>query len=171
MNVFEAIKRRYSVRRYLDKDVEEDKLMRILEAARLAPSARNLQPWKFVIVRDKERRRELREAALNQHFVEEAPVVIAAVGLNPERQMRCGVPSYAVDVAIAVEHMALQAVEEGLGTCWIGAFEQDKVRKILKIPEKYKVVALLTLGYPAEPERPKIRKRLEEIIAWEEFTE
>jgi len=134
MDVMEAIRKRRSVRFYRKDPVPDEKLNKILEAARLAPSARNSQNWKFVVVRDAARRKELAKAAADQYFVGEAPVVIAAVALQPEYVMRCEVPAYAVDLAIAVDHMTLVAVEEGLGTCWIGAFYQDEIKRILNIP-------------------------------------
>lgn len=171
MNVFEAIKKRRSVRAYKDTPVPKEKILKIIEAARLAPSAGNRQPWRFIVVTRKDLRERLMEASFGQKFVGEAPVVIAAIGLRPEHKMECDVPSYAVDLAIAVDHMTLVACEEGLGTCWIGAFRQDEVRKILRVPSKYKVVALLTLGYPADKPSPKVRKPLEEIVCWEEFEE
>ncbi len=171
MDVYQAIKNRYSCRSYKKEPVPEEKLNKVLEAARFAPSAHNEQAWKFVVVKEEKKRKKLAEAALNQAFVAEAPVVIAAVALNPKEMMTCGVPSYAVDLAIAVDHMTLAAVEEGLGTCWIGAFTQDKVREILEIPEKYKVVALLSLGFPALSSPLKLRKSLEEIICYEKFSE
>jgi len=171
MNVMEAIEKRRSVRAFQSKPVPEEKLKKVLEAARLAPSASNRQPWKFVVVRDEERRKKLIRAAANQSFVGEAPVVIAAVALNPDYVMRCQVPSYSVDLAIAVDHMTLVAVEEGLGTCWIGAFYQDQVQEILNIPRKYKVVALLPLGFPADHPGKKYRKPLEEIVCYESFSE
>jgi len=96
-------------------------------------------------------------------------VVIAAVALQPEYVMRCEVPAYAVDLAIAVDHMTLVAVEEGLGTCWIGAFYQDEVKRILNIPREYKVVALLPLGFPADTPGEKYRKPLNEIVCYEVF--
>lgn len=170
MRIAEVIKERRSVRSYKDLPVPDEKLTRILSAARLAPSAGNRQPWKFIVVRDLERRKALAEAASGQRFVGEAPVIIAAVALDPERLMECGVPSYAVDLAIAVDHITLAATEEGLGTCWIGAFSQDKVRKILNIPKNHKVVALLPLGYPADTTRTKIRKSLKEIVCYETFS-
>lgn len=168
MDVFEAIKNRRSVRAYKPEAVAEEKLRKVLEAARLAPSAHNAQDWKLVVVKDKERRKELARAA-GQSFIGEAPVVIAAVSLNPEEMMSCGVPAFAVDLAIAVDHMTLQAVEENLGTCWIGAFSQEKVKEILKIPVQYKVVALLPLGFPANEPEQKMRKNFEEIVSFEEF--
>ena len=122
MELIEVIKQRRSVRDYKDKPVPEDKLLRILEAGRLAPSGGNRQAWKFIVVRDSEKRRELAQAAEGQTFVGEAPVIIVAVATMPKPVMICGVPEYAVDLAIAVDHMTLAAVDQGLGTCWIGAF-------------------------------------------------
>lgn len=169
MDVFEAIKTRYSCRTYKSTLVPEEKLKKVLEAARLAPSAHNEQEWKFIVVKDVEKRKELVIAALNQSFIAEAPVVIVAVATDPEHILSSGVPVYAVDLAIAVEHMALQAVEEGLGTCWIGTFNQDEVKKVLEIPEECKVVALLPIGFPADKPGPKSRKKLEEIISYDGF--
>ncbi len=169
MNVHEAIKERRSVRAYQDKPVPEKVLTKILEAARLAPSARNRQAWKLVVVREAQIRKKLVEAANNQQFVGEAPVVIAAVGLTPNDIMRCDIPTDPVDVAIILDHITLAAVEEGLGTCWIGSFFQDKVREVLGIPSSYKVVELMTLGYPADSPRPKSRKPLNEIVFYEKF--
>ncbi|MEM2865914.1 MAG: nitroreductase family protein [Candidatus Hadarchaeales archaeon] len=171
MDVYSAIRERRSVRAYRPDPVPEEALRRMLEAARLAPSAKNLQPWKLVVVRDPERRKKLAEAAHGQSFVAEAPVVIAAVALDPERVMRCGVPSYAVDVAIVVDHLTLAAVQEGLGTCWIGSFSQEEARKVLGVPEKYMVVALLPVGYPADEPLPKWRKELDELVCHEVFRE
>jgi len=169
MNVSEAIKNRYSVRKYKPDPIPEEKLNKILEAARLAPSAHNAQDWKFIVVRDKTKRKQLAIAANSQDFVGEAPVVIVAVATNPDRIMSCGVPTYAVDLAIAIDHMTLQAVEEGLGTCWIGAFSQEKVKEILQIPQQYKVVVLLPLGFPADTPGPKIRKDISEIVSYDRF--
>jgi len=171
MDVHTAIKTRRSVRAYKPDPVPEESLKRILEAARLAPSAANRQQWKFVVVRDPERRKQLSRAAHNQGFVGEAPVVITAVALDPERVMSCEVPAYAVDLAIAVDHITLAAVEEGLGTCWIGAFSQEDVKRLLNIPPRYKVVALSPLGFPADQPRAKSRKELEDIVCYETFTE
>lgn len=169
MDVKEAIKQRRSVRSYKPDAVPEESLNRVLEAARLAPSAHNAQAWRFVVVKDEEKKQQLARAAHNQDFVAAAPIVIAAVALEPERMMSCNVPSYAVDLAIAVDHMTLQAVEEGLGTCWIGAFSQEEVKEILGVLEECKVVALLPLGYPADEPRGKMRKRLDEIVSFDSF--
>jgi len=171
MDVLKAIKNRYSCRAYKAEPVPEEKLKKVLEAARLAPSPHNEQAWKFVVVRDAEKRKKLAEAAMGQEFVGEAPVVIVAVALEPEEVMSTGVPNYAVGLAIAVDHMTLAAVEEGLGTCWIGAFSQNEVKEILKIPERYKIVVLLPLGFPADKPKPKSRKNLEEIVCDENFSD
>jgi len=171
MDVKEAIKKRRSVRSYKPDPIPEESLRKVLEAARLAPSGHNAQEWKFIVVKDTQKKKKLAEAALNQDFIAEAPVVIAAVSLNPEAQSTSDVPAYAVDLAIAVDHMTLQAVEENLGSCWIGAFDQEKVREILEIPENYKVVILLPLGFPADRAGPKIRKTIEEIVSFEKFKE
>ena len=171
MDVHEAIKNRRSVRAYKPDPIPEESLEKVLEAARLAPSAHNDQDWKFIVVKDSEKRKQLAEAARSQSFIAEAPVVIVAVALNPERVMSCEVPAYAINLTIAIDHMTLQACEQGLGTCWIGAFSQEQVKKILNIPDQYKVVALLPLGFPADSPKPKTRKGLEEIICYENFNE
>ena len=170
MNVYEAIRARRSVRAYRDKPVPQEVLTQILDAARMAPSGGNRQPWKFVVVTDNETRKKMAEAANNQGFVAEAPVVIAAIGLDPGRIMSCGIPGDPVDVAIAIAHITLAAVEEGLGTCWIGAFSQAKVCQVLQIPASFKVNGLLILGYPADSPRLKSRKSLEEIVCHEKFS-
>ena len=150
MTVLEAIKNRFSVRTYLSKPVNEDDLSAILEAAQYSQSAKNLQDWRFIIVRDEAKRRKLVDAAKGQRFVGEAPVVIVCCGINPDYVMTCGQHSYSIDVAIAMENMALVAYERGLGTCWLGAFYEDQVKYLLNIPdEDVRVVGMLTLGYPA----------------------
>jgi nitroreductase len=171
MELKEAIKQRRSVRDYQDIPVPEDKLLKVLEAARLAPSGSNRQPWKFVVVKDSKTRQKLAKAAMEQTWIATAPVVIAAVATMPGLMMICEVPDYPVDLAIAVDHMTLAAADEGLGTCWIGAFSQEKVHDILGIPKKYQVVALLPLGFPKQPASPKTRKSLNEIICYETFKE
>ena len=169
MDVFEAINKRQSIRDYQDKAVPEDKLQRVLEAGRMAPTGGNRQEMKFVVARDEETRRKLSEASGGQRHVAQAPVVIAAVATLPERMMLCGVPAYPVDVAIAIDHMTLAAFEVGLGTCWIGAFRQEMVREILKIPENCMVVSLLTLGLPSAEGRPKSRKTIEELVCFDVY--
>lgn len=168
MNIFEAIQTRRSVRSYKPEDVPEEKVKKVLEAARLAPSAHNAQDWKFVVVKDAKKRKQLSRAA-GQSFIAEAPIIIVAVGLEPNHILSSEVPAYAVDLAIALDHITLAAVEEGLGTCWIGSFSQQAVKDILNIPPECKVAALLPLGFPADKPKPKIRKNLEEIISFDNF--
>ncbi len=168
MEVSEAIRNRYSCRSYKAELIPEDKLNKVLEAARLAPSAHNAQEWKFVVVKDPKKKEDVAEAA-GQSFIAEASVVIAAVALEPEHLMSSGTPTYAVDLAIAVDHMTLQATEEGLGVCWIGAFGQEEVKEVLNIPKEYKVVVLLPLGFPADKPKSKVRKSLNEIISEDSF--
>lgn len=167
MELFEAIRERRSVRAYEQRAVEKEKLERIFEAARLAPSACNFQEWRFVAVTDRDKRRALMEAANNQSFVAEAPVVIACCAETDGHVMRCGERCYPIDVAIAIDHLTLAAVALGLGTCWIGSFYPDKVRAALDIPGSIQVVELLTLGYPADEAGPKDRKPLDKIRFYE----
>ncbi len=170
MDVMEAIRKRRSIRAYLDREVEEEKLKLVLEAGRLAPSANNRQEWKFIVVRDKETRKKLSEAAKGQGFVAEAPVVIAACAVETDKIMSCGQLAYPIDLAIAFDHMTLKAVEEELGTCWIGAFFEDKVKLLLRIPEEVRVVALLPLGYPASASSSFSRKGIEDIVCYEKWS-
>ena len=167
MDIYEIIKKRRSVRAYENRPVTDEILNRLLEAARWAPSARNLQPWKFIVVRDEKRRKDLADAANQQLFLAQAPIIIAAVGLDPGYLMSCQVPAYAVDVAIAVDHLTLAAAAEGLGTCWIGAFSQDRVRSILGVPGSQKVVALVPLGYPADEPVPRTRKPVQDLVCYD----
>ncbi|MBN2028646.1 nitroreductase family protein [bacterium] len=169
MDVFQAIRTRRSIRHYLDRPVEEEKLRQVLEAARLAPSAKNRQEWVFVVVQYQETRKKLSIAACGQPFVAEAPVVIVGCSLESDYVMPGGQPGYVVDLAIAIDHMTLMAVSLGLGTCWIGAFYEEQVKEILYVPESIRVVGLLTLGYPDHQPSPTYRKRLDEIVRIEKW--
>jgi nitroreductase len=169
MDVIELIRKRRSIRAYADRPVEREKIERLLEAARLAPSASNRQEWRFVVVTEAEVRRKLAQAACDQAFVGRAPVVIAACADTDGHVMRCGQPCYPIDVAIALDHMTLQAVAEGLGTCWIGAFNEAPVKELLGIPPDIRVVELLTVGYPAGPPGPLSRLAIEQIVHWERW--
>ncbi|MCD6097552.1 nitroreductase family protein [bacterium] len=168
--IIPAIIKRRSIRGYKDIPIEEEKILRLLEAARLAPSAKNFQEWRFVVVRDRNTREELARAARDQMFIAGAPVVIVLCAVNRGYKMACGHPAFLIDLAIAGEHICLQAAEEGLGTCWIGAFYQDRVKKILGIPDDVSVVALIPVGYPDAPPREFSRKPLEEIVSYERWS-
>ena len=171
MDLYDAIWKRRSVRSFLSRDIEDRKLNRILEAGLSAPSASNKQPWRFIVVRDEDMRKKLASASRNQNFVAEAPVVLVACGVDPDYVMACGQHAYTVDVSIAVDHITLAAVVEGLGTCWIGAFSEDQVKSLLSIPDDVRVVALLPMGYPADNPAPTQRKSFETRVTVERWAE
>jgi nitroreductase len=171
MDVFDAIKKRRSIRNYKPTPVPKEKLEKILEAARLAPSASNVQPRHFIVVTDTERREAL-ATGMFARFLKQTPMVIVACG-DEKKSPKW----YAIDVAIAVENMVLAATGEDLGTCWIGSFDETKVRNVLKIPENLRVVVLLAVGYPSGKESlaskalrfVRKRKSLDEIVSFEEY--
>jgi len=169
VSVMTAIKMRRSIRHYKDKPVEREKLKKVLEAGRLAPSAGNMQEWKFIVGSDRNTREKLAMAA-HSRFVVEAPLVIVACATITDCVLESGQLAYPMDVAIAVDHMTLKAVEEGLGTCWVGDFDERKVKEALNIPDDVRVVTLLTLGYPKYVPGPRKRKKLEEIVAYEKWS-
>ncbi len=170
MDVYTSISTRKSVRAFRDRDVPENVISRLLEAARLAPSASNRQEWRFVVVRNPETRKRLARVASGQKFVGEAPVVIACCAETDDHVMACGQPCYPIDVAIAIDHLALCATAEGLGTCWIGAFDEGQIKEILGIPPQIRVVALLPVGYPQDLALvEKSRLPLEKIVKYERW--
>ena len=171
MSVLDVIRERRSVRVYKSDPIPEESILRVLEAARLAPSGKNLQPWKFVVVQDFELKKKLAKASNQQDFIADAPLIIVACGFPEEcyRAMGQYMKSWPVDVTIALEHLILQAQEEGLGTCWIGSFEEGEVKSLLDVPEHVKVLALTPLGYPGEVPELRGRKPLEKIISYDSF--
>lgn len=171
MSVLKVIQDRRSVRKYRGDSIPEDVLLRVLEAVRWAPSGKNLQPWKFILVRDSALKEKLARASAGQFFIAQAAIVVVACGFPDQCYSRMGryMKSWPVDVAIALEHLILQAWEEGLGTCWIGSFEEKEVKSILHIPDQVKVLALTPLGYPAHLPSSRGRKPLEEIISSDRF--
>ncbi|MDD2338092.1 MAG: nitroreductase family protein [Geobacteraceae bacterium] len=171
MDVMDAIKARKSVRAFLAKTVEDEKLDDVLQAARLAPSAANLQEWRFVIVREPDTIKKLAAVAGGQAFVTEAPVVIVACAETDGQTMRWGgPPCYQIDVAIALDHMSLAAVDLGLGSCWIGLFDDKKVKEILNIPVEIRVIVLMLLGYPSDPSvNAKNRLPVDRIVKYEHW--
>ncbi len=168
MTILEAIRRRYSCRAYQDRPIEQEKLDSIFEAARLAPSAKNMQDWRFIVVTDKEAKRKLAEAANNQKFLENAAAIIAACS-NSDYVMRCGQAIGPIDIAIALEHICLQATELGLATCWIGSFYPEKVRPILGIPDDIAIIELMAVGYPADSQKEPKREPIEKILCYEKW--
>jgi nitroreductase len=169
MQVLQLMKRRCSVRKYEDRPVEEEKLRYVLEAARVAPSACNYQPWRFVVLQDKT---QIARIAPDWVIESKAPMLIVACGNHRQAwRRRDGKDHCDIDVAIAVDHMTLAAAEVGLGTCWICSFDAFRCASLLELPEQLEPVVLLPLGYPAEskdPDRHDIeRKPLDEIVARE----
>ena len=162
MNVMEAIQKRESIREYLPDPVESEKIQKILEAGRLAPSARNQQTWKFIVVDDPKIRERLFIACDRQPFMAQAPAALV-ICTDDKEIMRCGQPKGTVDCSIAMSFMLLEATELGLGTCWLGRFYEDQVREVLDIPADYSVVAITPLGYPASGGRGTSRKELKDI--------
>jgi nitroreductase len=168
LEVYEAIKIRKSVRSYDATPVPDDVLRRILEAGRVAPSANNGQPWHFIVVKSQEKR-EVLSRRMFARFLLESPIVIVGCG---DKGARFNV----VDVSIAMQQMVLAATAEGLGTCWIGDFDEKIIRELLRVPEKFGVVCLLALGYPRENLGLAAKllgtrsgKRIESIVSYEEF--
>ncbi len=173
MDVFEAIKKRRSIRAFKNIDVSDEIVEKLIDAARWAPSAGNIQPWEFIVVRNLDAKRRLAEAALNQTFIEEAPVVIV-VCADYQRSARGygsrGATLYCIqDTAAAIQNIHLAAIALGLGTCWIGAFREEPVKKLLGIPDGVRPVAIIPVGYPAEQPAPRPRRPLNEIIHREVF--
>lgn len=171
MEFLEAIRSRRSIRKYRPDRLENGDLEKLLEAARLAPSAKNLQPYKFILVDDKTIISGLVEACRNQTFIGEAPLVAVACVNPAEAYGTLGghENSAYVDAAIAMEHLVLAATALGLGTCWVGAFSEEKVREVLDVPGDWRVVALTPIGKPAENPSTRPKKSKGELFflnAW-----
>jgi nitroreductase len=167
--VLDVIKARGSIRNYRDKPIPKPVLLDILEAARMAQSAANRQPWEFIMVTDPIIRKKLVQAAGNQSFVGEAAAVIVCLA-KPEESTHVGpFEGFLIDLAIAIENMALTAWDLGVGSCWIGAYNEGKVKEMLDVPRSLRVVSLLTLGYPDERAGPKYRKDLDEIVHYQSY--
>ena len=157
MDLFDLLKYRKSIRNYLDRAVEREKIMMCLEAARVAPSACNSQPWKFIIVDDRELKNKLCDTAFSgiysvNSFCKMAPVIVAVVSEKSKFLARIGgmfrgTKYYLIDIGIACEHFVLQAEDLGLGTCWIGWFNEQAVKSILNVPRNKKIDVLIALGY------------------------
>jgi nitroreductase len=159
MEFTEVIAKRRSIRKYKSDPVPEEKMQKLYNALRIAPSGANRQDYSFIFVTDEEKRKRIASEAGHQGFLAEAPVLMVAV-CNPDG---------AFNVAIAVDHMILAATDEGLGTCWVGWFEREPVKQILGIPESKEVAILVTIGFPDESPDPRQRKSLEQLIMMDSF--
>ena len=173
MDVLEAIKGRRSIRAFKNQGVPAEIVEELIDAARWAPSAGNIQPWEFIIVRKPRINRRLVEAALGQMFIEEAPVVIVVCADEERSSQGYGVRGktlYCIqDTAAAMQNIHLTAYSLGLGTCWVGAFREEETRKILKIPRGMRPVAIIPVGYPAEAPTARMRKSTSQIVHYETF--
>ncbi len=173
MEVFEAIQSRRSIRAYKGTEVPDEAVTKLVEAAQWAPSAGNIQPWEFVVVRRQKTKHQLVEAALGQSFIDEAPVVIVVCADERRSARSYGQRGKALfclqDTAAAIQNMHLAAHALGLGTCWIGAFDEDKVRRILSVPSGVRPVALIPLGYPDESPSSRRKRSMSEIVHSEVF--
>ena len=167
MDFLELARSRYSVRGYLEREVEDEKLEKILEAGQCAPSACNNQPCLFIVIRNKSDRQRLGDV-YNRSWFLNAPVILAACCDRSNSWRRGDGKDYGdVDIAIAVDHITLAAANLGLGTCWVGAFDAENARKILMLPENIDPVAFIPLGYPSAVKPTKKRKSLDEMVHWE----
>jgi len=168
MTLLDTIRRRYSCRAYKERPIEKEKLDILFEAARLAPSAKNEQDWRFVVVTDNQIKHQVAETTNRPDVFEKAGVIIAACS-NSDYVMRCGQAIGPIDIAIALEHIALQATELGLATCWIGSFYTEKVRTILGIPDDIAIIELMTVGYPADSPKQPSREPIEKIVCYDKW--
>lgn len=175
------IETRRSIRKYLNKPIEDEKIIELLESARLAPSGSNTQPWHFIVVKSESMRKKLAEASHNQKWMMSAPVFIVCVAdincrikksthinLN-KNSAEEEVKQIIRDTSIAIEHIVLQATNLNLGTCWVAWFTQEDIRPILNIPSDKYVISILTVGYADEEPKPRPRKKLEEIVHYENW--
>jgi nitroreductase len=170
MDFERLVQTRYSTRAYQDRPVEEEKLRRVLEAARLAPTAANRQPFRLIVVTDPTVRSQMR-AAYDRQWFYTAPVIIVGVGMPTENWVRADGKNYNdVDVAIVLDHLTLQAADLGLGTCWIADFDAGATREVLQLPDHVEPVILTPLGYPADEPRVKRRKDLDQLVMWNRWT-
>ena len=169
MDFQELVSHRYSVRAYKPDAVEDDKLRQVLEAARLAPTAANRQPFRLIVTHTAGKEAELRRIYDKDWFVQ-PPLVICACGVSGGNYVREGRRSYLdVDVAIAMDHLIMAAADIGLGTCWIGAFDATAARDILGIPDDVEPIVFTPLGYPADQPREKTRRPLEDLVTYERW--
>ena len=174
MNFLEIAKERYSSRKYQNKKIEKEKLLKVLEAGRVAPSAVNFQPWHFIVIQDEGNKQEICKA-YKRDWIKKAPAIIIACGEAQKAWTRkeddknhCD-----IDIAITIDHMTLQATELGLATCWVCNFEVEKAKEILNLPEGIEPIVMLPIGYPEDSTNPnrhnEKRKPLTEIVHWESF--
>jgi len=173
MDFEQVIRTRRSIRSYSGKDIPDLVLRKILDAARIAPSGNNKQPWYFIVVKDADKKKKIAEYSCNQNFIAEAPVVIVCCGKKyPNSSEIYGDNCYLVDVTIAIDHLILAARNEGIGSCWIGALHPGPIKNLLNVPENIDVLMVVPLGYPETSsfEEVSFRKSIDEIVFNEEYS-
>lgn len=163
------LKNRSSVRNFKQEDVDPEALNRILEAGRLAPSAKNRQPWRFIVIRNEDARKSIQNAAFGQDHVGSAPVVIAACTTNVDYRMPNGQLSHPIDISFAVSSMMIQAEAESLGSCVVTTFDEQEIKELLTIPYLMRVVMLLLVGHPAERSLPAEKKPFDRVISFDHW--
>jgi nitroreductase len=172
MNFIELATQRCSVRNFASKPVEKEKLLYVLEAARMAPSAANFQPWQFIVITDSVILKRI-QTLYHREWLVTAPAIIIAMGDHCKawRRKSDGKDFTDIDVAIAVDHLTLAATEQGLGTCWICNFNVEKCREVLNVPDNFELIALIPIGYPiAENESAKKRESIDQLVHWNKIT-
>lgn len=177
MELFDAIRSYRACGSFQTQPIPPEKLKRVMGAARLAPSQHNLQPWRFVVIQDHERKRLLAQASSRGKIIAEAPAVVVAFAVEEDIPVTIGgyISAYPLDVAVAVDHLRLAATAEGLGTNWIIEFNEEKVRSVLHVPEGIHPIAVVPIGFPADgnghskPSDAEGRKSPDEVIAYDQF--
>lgn len=164
MSVLEVIVNRRSIRKYSEKDIPKDALEKIIEAGRQSPSAANRQPYHFIILSDSEIKKEI--SGIFSRFINKAPIIIVGCA-NPNARLTGKWAT--IDTTIALENMALTATSLGIGTCWIGSFNEQKIKEKLNIPEDWKIVALISMGYPEEDPKQRKKKETTELFTYNKF--
>ncbi|MEA2105118.1 MAG: nitroreductase family protein [Bacteroidota bacterium] len=173
MTFIDLAKQRYSCRKYLDKPIEKTLLLQVLESGRIAPSAKNKQPWHFVVINEKENQEKIK-SCYDREWIKSAPTIIVVCGDHRESWRRSdGKIHTDIDIAIAIDHMTLAAADIGLGTCWVCKFDVMKCAKILELPEGVEPISLIPIGYPADEmdlnRHEQLRKPINEVTHWEKF--
>ena len=165
MSLVDVVSSRRSIRRYEKREIPKDVLDKILEAGRQAPSAANRQPFHFIVITNQELRKELSRGLFNRFIQDSAITVVGCANTSEILTAKWAV----VDTSIALQNMVIEAWTLGIGSCWIGDFKEDNVKQLLEIPDRWKVVALVSFGYPAEQPQPRKKKPIEELISYNKF--
>jgi nitroreductase len=165
MSLVDVVSSRRSIRRYEKREIPKDVLDKVLEAGRQAPSAANRQPFHFIVITNQELRKELSRGLFNRFIQDSAVTVVGCANTSEILTAKWAV----VDTSIALQNMVIEAWTLGIGSCWIGDFKEDNVKQLLEIPDRWKVVALVSFGYPAEQPQPRKKKPIEELVSYNKF--